>query len=170
MCSSDLRIQDRHGRDFVVQPTSEEVVTDVARFDVQRLAEAFLSGDTARYARVLEGLRGEGEAPTLLLWALAEELRALGRIVAGTAAGRPMDQLFRENRVWRNKEAAVRAAVADQRLIAPQGEVRIDPQTYHAWLTPRIGRSTAAGQFEVLLEAPEPITATRRSPTWKKYM
>ncbi len=26
-----LRIQDRHGRDFVVQPTSEEVVTDVAR-------------------------------------------------------------------------------------------------------------------------------------------
>ena len=26
-----LRIKDRHGRDFVVQPTSEEVVTDVAR-------------------------------------------------------------------------------------------------------------------------------------------
>jgi len=26
-----LRIRDRHGRDFVVQPTSEEVVTDVAR-------------------------------------------------------------------------------------------------------------------------------------------
>ncbi|WP_346297444.1 transporter substrate-binding domain-containing protein [Rhodopseudomonas sp. P1] len=56
-----------------------------------------------------------------------------------------------------DEASAVRAAVADQRLIAPQGEVRIDPQTYHAWLTPRIGRSTAAGQFEVLLEAPEPI-------------
>ncbi|WPB57685.1 proline--tRNA ligase [Xylophilus sp. GOD-11R] len=26
-----LRIQDRHGRDFVIQPTSEEVVTDIAR-------------------------------------------------------------------------------------------------------------------------------------------
>ena len=26
-----LRIKDRHGRDFVVQPTSEEVVTDVMR-------------------------------------------------------------------------------------------------------------------------------------------
>ena len=26
-----LRIQDRHGRDFIVQPTSEEVVTDIAR-------------------------------------------------------------------------------------------------------------------------------------------
>ena len=28
-----LRIKDRHGRDFIVQPTSEEVVTDVARQD-----------------------------------------------------------------------------------------------------------------------------------------
>jgi ABC-type branched-subunit amino acid transport system substrate-binding protein len=51
----------------------------------------------------------------------------------------------------------VRAAVANQRLLAPQGEVRIDPQTYHAWLTPRIGRSAADGQFEVLLEARQPI-------------
>ena len=30
-----LRIQDRHGRDFVVQPTSEEVVTDVMRQDIK---------------------------------------------------------------------------------------------------------------------------------------
>ncbi|WP_420836750.1 transporter substrate-binding domain-containing protein [Bradyrhizobium algeriense] len=51
----------------------------------------------------------------------------------------------------------VRAAVANQRLLAPQGEVRIDPQTYHAWLTPRIGRSAANGQFEVLLEARSPV-------------
>jgi prolyl-tRNA synthetase len=30
-----LRIQDRHGRDFVIQPTSEEVVTDIARQEVR---------------------------------------------------------------------------------------------------------------------------------------
>ena len=51
----------------------------------------------------------------------------------------------------------VRAAVANQRLLAPQGEVRIDPTTYHAWLTPRIARSTLDGQFEVLLEAGGPV-------------
>jgi branched-chain amino acid transport system substrate-binding protein len=51
----------------------------------------------------------------------------------------------------------VRAAVANQRLVAPQGEVRIDPQTHHAWLTPRIARSGLNGQFEVLLEARSPI-------------
>jgi len=52
---------------------------------------------------------------------------------------------------------SVRAAVANQRLAAPQGEVRIDPQTSHAWLTPRIGRSAVNGQFDVLLEARSPI-------------
>jgi prolyl-tRNA synthetase len=30
-----LRIKDRHGRDFVIQPTSEEVVTDVVRQEVR---------------------------------------------------------------------------------------------------------------------------------------
>jgi prolyl-tRNA synthetase len=30
-----LRLQDRHGRDFVVQPTSEEVITDIARQDLR---------------------------------------------------------------------------------------------------------------------------------------
>ena len=35
MGSELLRIQDRHGRDFVVQPTSEEVVTDVMRQDIK---------------------------------------------------------------------------------------------------------------------------------------
>jgi prolyl-tRNA synthetase len=30
-----LRIKDRHGRDFVVQPTSEEVITDVVRQDIR---------------------------------------------------------------------------------------------------------------------------------------
>ena len=30
-----LRIKDRHGRDFIVQPTSEEVVTDVMRQDIR---------------------------------------------------------------------------------------------------------------------------------------
>jgi prolyl-tRNA synthetase len=30
-----LRIKDRHGRDFVIQPTSEEVITDVMRQDIR---------------------------------------------------------------------------------------------------------------------------------------
>lgn len=30
-----LRVKDRHGRDFIIQPTSEEVITDVARVEIK---------------------------------------------------------------------------------------------------------------------------------------
>ena len=30
-----LRVKDRHGRDFIIQPTSEEVITDVARSEIK---------------------------------------------------------------------------------------------------------------------------------------
>jgi ABC-type branched-subunit amino acid transport system substrate-binding protein len=53
--------------------------------------------------------------------------------------------------------AGVRAAVLDQQLDAPQGKVRIDAQTFHAYLTPRIGRSNRNGRFDVLLESGEPV-------------
>lgn len=54
---------------------------------------------------------------------------------------------------------AVKRAVPHQVLLAPQGEVRIDADTLHASLTPRIARSTADGQFEILVAAPGPVPA-----------
>ena len=50
-------------------------VADSARFDVFRLGEAALAGETARALRVLGGLRAEGTEPTLVLWALTRALR-----------------------------------------------------------------------------------------------
>jgi DNA polymerase-3 subunit delta len=52
-------------------------VADVARFDTYAAAEALVAGDTARYLRVLEGLRGEGEAPTYLLFTVSSALFSL---------------------------------------------------------------------------------------------
>jgi DNA polymerase-3 subunit delta len=88
-----------------------EVVANVARYDAYDASAALLAGDTARYARVIEGLRGEGEAPTFVLWAIAEDLRALARIQAGTAEGRPLDALLRESRVWGPRQASIKAAL-----------------------------------------------------------
>jgi len=77
-----------------------EAVMNVARFDAGKLAEAMLSGDRARLARMLEGLRGEGEAPPRVLWLLAEEIRGVCRVQEGIAAGRPLAEVLREARVW----------------------------------------------------------------------
>jgi len=57
--------------------TVREAVADVARYDTYVAAEALVAGDTARYLRVLEGLRGEGEAPTYLLFTVSSALFAL---------------------------------------------------------------------------------------------
>jgi len=91
-----------------------EAVANVARYDAYDCAAALLAGDAARYVRVLDGLRGEGESPVFILWALAEELRALLRIRQGLEAGRQIEQLLRENRIWGERQAPVRAAA--QRL------------------------------------------------------
>jgi DNA polymerase-3 subunit delta len=80
--------------------TVREAVMSVARYDAGKLTEAMLSGDRPRLARMLEGLRGEGEAPPRVLWLLAEEIRAVCRVQDGIASGRPLAELLREARVW----------------------------------------------------------------------
>jgi DNA polymerase-3 subunit delta len=57
----------------------QEAVSNVARYDPNDAAEALLSGDLGRYVRVIEGLRGEGEAPPYLLFAVSSALFALQR-------------------------------------------------------------------------------------------
>lgn len=81
---------------------AREAVLDVARYDVFNLGEALLDGDVLHLARMLDGLKGEGVAPPLVLWALAEEIRAIGRVVDGIAAGKSPPQLWRDARVWGN--------------------------------------------------------------------
>jgi DNA polymerase-3 subunit delta len=84
-----------------------EAVMNVARYDAAKLAEAMLAGDRARLARMLEGLRGEGEAPPRVLWLLAEEIRAVCRVQDGIAAGRPVAEILREARVWGDARQAL---------------------------------------------------------------
>ncbi len=57
----------------------------------------------------------------------------------------------------RTDVAEVKHAVTQVVVDAPQGAVRIDPETLHAFLTPRIGRSTSAMRFETLAQAPGPV-------------
>jgi DNA polymerase-3 subunit delta len=78
----------------------EPAVADVARYDVFKLGESLLSADRARFVRMLEGLQGEGVAPPLVLWAIAEEIRTLLRVSGAVSHGRPLQAALREARVW----------------------------------------------------------------------
>ena len=95
-------------------------VTDVARYDVSELSEAFLRGDLARYARVLAGLQAEGEQAPRLSWQLSEDVHALGNIFMAKREGVPMMQALRNARVWGKRQKAMEIAVnqIDSRRIA----------------------------------------------------
>jgi DNA polymerase-3 subunit delta len=95
-------------------------VANVARYDAYTACEAMLAADSARYVRIIDGLKSEGEAPSLVLWALSEELYALARVQAGVAAGRSADELLRENRVWGARQRPMKAAATRVKPAAVQ--------------------------------------------------
>jgi DNA polymerase-3 subunit delta len=53
---------------------------------------------------MLDGLRAEGEAPVLVHWTLAEDIRALKRVKDAVAGGQPVPLALREARVWGLRE------------------------------------------------------------------
>src|SRR5690606_1847941 len=85
----------------------ESAVLNVARFDAFKLAEAVLGGQVARVQRMLDGLQAEGEAPVLVHWALAEDIRTLNRVRGAVDDGRPLPLALRESRVWGVKEKLI---------------------------------------------------------------
>ena len=90
----------------------EAAVLDVARYDVRQLCEAVLEGQGGRALRMLEGLRAEGESPVVVLWQLADDLRALRRVRAALDAGRPLPLAMQEARVWGARQRVLERAVS----------------------------------------------------------
>ena len=82
----------------------ESAVLNVARYDVFKLSEAVLAGRRERVQRMLDGLQAEGEAPVLVHYAIAEDIRALKRVKDAIAAGKPLPLALRGERVWGLRE------------------------------------------------------------------
>jgi DNA polymerase-3 subunit delta len=86
-------------------------VVDVARFNVFDIGATLLKSDRAQFVRMLDGLRAEGAAAPLVLWAIAEEARAMARVQAAMAQGRPLAQALRDARVWGPRQDLMPAAL-----------------------------------------------------------
>lgn len=91
-----------------------DAVLHVARYDTEKLRTALLEGDAARCARLLDGLKGEGAATPLVLWAMANEIRTLANVRAALDTGSSPDAALRAERVFGPRQALVRRAA--QRL------------------------------------------------------
>ena len=102
--------------------TLAQAVANSARYDVFQLSEAALRGDAARALRILAGLRAEGVEPTLTLWALSRDIRALWQRLMQRATGqsppawqRPSPALDAAAR--RVDPSAIRALIGEALLV-----------------------------------------------------
>ncbi len=112
LCAQELnKLQLVHGTDGIGVHDVIANVTDCARYSVYEAVDTALAGDARRAIRIVRSLQEEGMEGTILLWALARELRTLSVISAEVAAGASLEQVLRERRVWANRIPAVRAAL-----------------------------------------------------------
>jgi DNA polymerase-3 subunit delta len=91
---------------------ARSAVMSVARFDAFGLVDAMLGAEAARCRRGLAGLQAEGEAAPLLVWALADAVRALLRLHEAAAAGRPLQPILRQARVFGPRERLFTSALS----------------------------------------------------------
>jgi DNA polymerase-3 subunit delta len=79
-------------------------VTDSARYSVYDLVDATIGGQLGRGLRVIDGLRGEGCAPALVLWALTREVRGVAAMARDVAAGQQVPRVLEAHRVWSSRK------------------------------------------------------------------
>lgn len=103
-----------HGSGQLTDDQILNSVADSARYDVFALAEQVLRGQTVKAYRVLMGLKGEGIAAPVVLWALTRELRLVNTLKSEMAAGASTETLFSQYRLWDSRRNAMGLAL--QRL------------------------------------------------------
>ena len=128
--------------------TLEDLVADSARFDVFKLADAALAGDSARALRILAGLRAEGEQVVALLGWILNQLQMLARLA--NARGN-LAAAFKAERIWPAREAIYKKA------LSRADRAHWDACLIQAGRVDRIGKGRGTGdawlEFERLLIA-----------------
>ncbi len=88
-----------------------QAMSDNARYDMFKLVDCALSGDTKRTLRIIQSLKAENAEPILILWAFSREIRTLIAIKKLQEQGERMDFVFQKFGVWEKRKAFVSAAL-----------------------------------------------------------
>ncbi len=84
-----------------------DVVADSSRYDVFKLMDTVLSANVNRIIKVLSGLRSEGTATPIVLWALTRDARLLIKIKLALAQGQNQETVFKNNNVWDKRKTLI---------------------------------------------------------------
>ncbi len=106
---------------FVSAELMSSVVADSARYDVFGLVDKALHGDARGAVKTLHGLRGEGTDATVILWALAREIRTLAQVSHAIAQGQNFDWAAKQAGLWDKRKPLIKNAL--RRFREPQLQV-----------------------------------------------
>jgi DNA polymerase-3 subunit delta len=84
-----------------------DVVADSSRYDVFKLMDSVLSASVNRILKILSGLRAEGIAAPVVLWAVTREARTLIKIKLAISAGQNRELAFKNNQIWDKRKQLV---------------------------------------------------------------
>ena len=111
---------------------AENVIANVARFDIFQLSRAWMTGDISRLSRLMNGLSETEAEPVLLLWAISEDIRILLKLLAAIKQKQNISDLRHSLRLWGDKQILASQAaqrIGASRLLASlQTCARIDRQ------------------------------------------
>jgi DNA polymerase-3 subunit delta len=79
-------------------------IADSARYDVFNLADAVLQADHQQVVHIVQALKAEAAEPTLVLWALARDIRQLLQVQSAVSAGKALGQALNEQGVWEKRK------------------------------------------------------------------
>ena len=91
--------------------TVRDAVLNVSRYDAFQLGEAVLAGDTARTARILQGLQDEGENAVAVMSPLLWVLRPLVRIKQAELRGDNVMNAMTNARIYGDRQSLVKRAL-----------------------------------------------------------
>jgi len=94
--------------------TVTAAVSDNARYNVFGMTDTALQGDAVASLRMLQGLRGEGTEPAVVLWALARELRTLYAAQLDCEQGQSVQRVLGAHKIWKSRMPIMQSAL--QRL------------------------------------------------------
>jgi DNA polymerase-3 subunit delta len=92
-----------------------DAVADSARYDVFELVDSALRRQTWRCLHILQGLRSEGVASQVILWALHREAQSLAQMSADIAKGMSVEHAMSRAKVFNKRTATVRKGLTNLR-------------------------------------------------------
>lgn len=104
------------GQGDITADMISHAVLDSARFDPFNLVDTALAGNVRHSLRTIRGLRGEGSAPQVILWALHREIRQLAKLRHTIDSGSSFDQAARQSGLWRARIPLFRSALQRHNL------------------------------------------------------